>query len=211
MEEVLKNAKNIININCIDCSPRPNSNSTLIDLHQLEYWHNFANKYIPIKKEIIKLSYNIRYKLFHNSKNILGVLTRGTDFISRKPKMHAIPPDIFDLIKDVKKMDNKYNYDYIFFSTEDENLREIFAKNFRGKIRLLIPKTRINYEYNKKPFLNDNKNIRGNVEFNKIYLLNIIILSKCLDIITARCSATVGVFVLSNGFRNVKIYYLGQY
>jgi len=108
-------------------------------------------------------------------------------------------------------MDNKYNYDYIFFSTEDENMREIFAKNFRGKIRLLLPKTRINFEHNKKHFLNINKNISGNIEFNKIYLLNIIILSKCLDIITARCSGTVGVFVLSNGFRNVKIYYLGQY
>ena len=44
-----------------------------------------------------------------------------------------------------------------------------------------------------------------------LYLLNIIILSKCLDIIAARCSGTAGIFVLTNGFRNIKIYNKGVY
>ena len=98
-------------------------------------------------------------KLFKQSKNILGVLTRGTDYIARKPKQHPIPPNVSILINDVKEMDNKYKYDYR----------------------------------------------------SMIYLINIIILSKCLDIITAKCSGTAGIFVLSNGFRNIKIYELGYY
>ena len=65
--------------------------------------------------------------------------------------------------------------------------------------------------YIKTNFLGYNEEIKGNIEYNKIYLLNIIILSKCLDIISARCSGTVGIFIFSNGFRNSKIYDLGEY
>ena len=169
LEEVLKNAKNVIKITCDDCSPRPTDNITFLNSNDKLFWHNFANKYSSIKKELIILSNKIMYKLFHNSKNILGVLTRGTDYISMRPKGHPIPPDILDLIKDVKIFDIKYNYDFIFFSTEDENIREQFTKNFIKKIRQLKPNIKLNYDYNKKNFLNFNENIKGNVEFNKIF------------------------------------------
>lgn len=45
----------------------------------------------------------------------------------------------------------------------------------------------------------------------KIYLINIIILSKCLDIISARTSGSIGAFIFSEGFRNIKVYFLGEY
>ena len=168
LAEVLKNAKNLIKITCDNCEPRPDPNPTFLNSDNKFFWHNFANKYSPIKKELIILSNKIMYKLFHNSKNILGVLTRGTDYISMRPKNHPIPPNISDLIKDVNTFDIKYNYDFIFFSTEDENIREEFTKNFPKKIRQLKPNIKLNYDYNKKKFLNFNENIKGNVEFNRI-------------------------------------------
>ena len=51
LEDVLNNAKNITNITIENCSPRPD----LLIFENLEiqnFWHNFANKYLPIKKEI---------------------------------------------------------------------------------------------------------------------------------------------------------------
>lgn len=36
-------------------------------------------------------------------------------------------------------------------------------------------------------------------------------LSKCLDLITSRCSGALGVLVLTEGFRFMKIYDLGAY
>ena len=108
-------------------------------------------------------------------------------------------------------MDDKYRYDYIFFTTEDEKMRDLFEKSFINKIRQIKPKFRINYDYSGKKTLAHNENIRGNIEYNKIYLLNVIILSKSLDIATARCTAAAGIFILSNGFRNKKIYDLGLY
>lgn len=45
----------------------------------------------------------------------------------------------------------------------------------------------------------------------KIYLINIIILSKCLDIITSKTAGSLVAFILSKGFRNIKVYDLGCY
>ena len=190
LEEVLTKVKNIIHITNCNCGPRPDYIFALYNWPKKIFWHNFANKYTPIKKEIILKSNKIMRKLFKQSKNILGVLTRGTDYIARKPKQHPIPPNVSILINDVKEMDNKYKYDYIFFSTEDEFIRINFTKHFKYKLKQVKPN--VNVKYN-------------------LYLINIIILSKCLDIITAKCSGTAGIFVLSNGFRNIKIYELGYY
>ena len=211
LEEVKKNAKGIRKVICHDCRPRPNDKSMPFREITKNFWHNFANRYMPIKNEIINLSNKIMLKLFKNSKNILGVLTRGTDYITLKLRNHPIPPKISDLIHDVKEMDDKYKYDYIFFSTEDDTIREKFQKVFENKLKQIHIKTEIKYNYKKNKFLGYNENIKGNVEFNKIYLLNIIILSKCLDIITARCSGAAGIFILTKGFRNMKIYNLGVY
>ena len=69
----------------------------------------------------------------------------------------------------------------------------------------------ITYNYKAKEYLCYNKNINGNLNYNKVYLINIIILSKCTDIISAKTGGAIGTFILSNGFRNNKIYNLGYY
>lgn len=209
LDDVLKNAENIEYIRCDGISPQP-TDDIITDKIKIDFWHNFAKKFMPIKNSIIELSNRIMKKLFNNSNNILGVLIRGTDYISLKPKMHPIQPTIDMVISDVRQMDIKHNYDYIFFTTEDEKIRKKFKLEFSNKIKQLNSFT-INYNYSSGNFINYNKNIYGNIEFNKRYLLNIIILSKCLDLVTSRCSGASGIFVLTNGFRFIKIYDLGTY
>ena len=80
----------------------------------MDFWHNMAYKYIPIKKEIINESNHIIKKLFQNSNNILGVLIRGTDYVINKPKTHCIPPTLKVLFRDIKEMNMTYKYDLIF-------------------------------------------------------------------------------------------------
>ena len=177
----------------------------------INYWHNIANRYMPIKIEISKESDMIMYKLFKNSKNILGVLIRGTDYIARKPKHHPIQPKPEIVIQDIKKMNNKNKYNNIFLVTEDDIIRKKFIKKLNKKVKYYKFKKNIGYNYKSKMLLSNNKIIKGNMEFIKIYLINIVILSKCIDIITSRTSGSVGAFIISNGFRNIKIYYLGIY
>lgn len=166
---------------------------------------------MPIKEEIIIESNNIMSILFKDEKNILGVLIRGTDYLALKPKNHPIPPGPQTLIKDIKKIDNDNNYNYIFLATEDDIIREKIIKEFYSKIKFYKYKKSINYNYKNKISLGKNSIIQGNLEYIKIYLINMIILSKCIDIISCRTSGTAGVFVITNGFRNIKIYFLGNY
>ena len=176
----------------------------------INYWHNIAIKYIPINTQIINEANSIIHNLFNDSKNILGILIRGTDYLARKPRKHPITPNPKQVIEDTKYMNKINKYDYYFIATEDYLIRKRFVKKFGKKLKFIKQKN-IKYNYKSKKFLSSYKNIKGNISNMKEYLFNILILSKCIDIICARTSGSIGVFILSNGFRNAKIYFLGEY
>ena len=177
----------------------------------INYWHYIAKLYMPIRNEIIKeAKYKFKY-LFNKSNNILGILMRGTDYISMRPIGHPIQPTSEVVIEDIIKMDNINKYDWFFLTTEDEIIRDKFIHKFGKKLKYIKSKIIINYDYKKKNYLAINKNIKGNIPYYKLYIINIIILSKCLDIITPRTGGSLVAMILSKGFRNSKIYYLGWY
>ena len=108
-------------------------------------------------------------------------------------------------------MDQNNKYEWIFLTTEDELIREKFIKRYKEKLKYLKSKININYDYKKKELLAFNQNIKGNIPYMKIYLINIIILSKCLDIIASKTAGSLVAFILTKGFRNKKVYNLGSY
>ena len=120
----------------------------------------------------------IKYRIFKGSRNVLGVLLRGTNYIAKKPPEHQIPPKIEDVIKYVKLLNNKNQYDWIFLATEDIIIRRQFIKAIGIKVKYLLIKREIFYNYTTKEYLDFNKNIKSNKEFNKIYLLNFTISNK---------------------------------
>ena len=103
-------------------------------------------------------------------------------------------------------MDANNSYDWIYLTTEDDKIKENFTQVFGQKLKILQKK---NNEY-VSGLIGLNKNMKG-MEFQKIYLKSIIILSKCLDIIASRCNGAMGAFVLTKGFRNSYVYFIGQY
>ena len=209
LKYVKKYAKKIKYVNC-NPKNRPDTNIYKNNL-LLGFWHNVAIKYIPIKKEIIDESVNYRKRLFNNSNNVLGVLIRGTDYISMRPKGHPIQPDPKTVIKDIKEMDKSNKYDYIFLATEDNLIKKKFISSIGKKLKYIKSNENLKYNYTKKDYLAFNNDVKGNINYIKIYLINIIILSKCLDIICSRTAGSVGAFIFTNGFRNIKVYFLGRY
>ena len=174
--DIKKKAKNIKYFAC-NSNIRPDE-SIFLNKEAMNYWHNFANKYIPIKIEIIKESNYIIRRIFNKSRNVLGVLLRGTDYVAKKPFRHPIPPKTKDVIKDVKLLDNKNKYDWIFLATEDNFIREEFLRAVGVKVKCLLNRNKINYNYSKKQFLAYNIDFKKNTEFNKIYLLSFIFQNK---------------------------------
>ena len=210
LNDVKKNAKNIEYFECDVLDIMPNIDIFFNNI-KIDFWHRLSNAYIPIKNKILIEADNILNKLFNYSKNILGIYIRGTDYIERKPKDHPIQPTAQMVINDVKEFNRKNNYDYFFISTEDDNIRGKFIKEFENKLKYLIFTQNIDYDYKNKNYLLYNKNILGNLQYSKIYLLNMIILSKCIDIISSRASGSIGIFIFKNGFRFSKVYDLGIY
>lgn len=209
LKKIEKIAKKMQYFECNTNNFRPCEN-IFLNKKILNFWHIMSKNYIPIQNKILLEAKNIYKRLFKDSHNILGILMRGTDYIAKKPSGHPIPPNSSMVIKDIKNMNLKNNYDWLFISTEDDSIRVIFIKEFGHKLKFLFYK-QIKYNYKNHEFLSLNKNIRGNLKYLKIYLINIIILSKCIDILSANTSGAIGVFILSNGFRYSKVYDLGYY
>ena len=200
------------NIKYIECEPNVWPNEDIfVNRNFMNYWHILANQYIPIKNEIIIEANRILNRIFQKSRNILGVLLRGTDYVANKPFGHPIPPKTEEVIKDVKLLDNKNKYDWVFLATEDNIIREEFIRGIGNKVKCLLNKKAIFYDYYDKKVFALSIDYKENINFNKIYLLNIIILSKCLDLLAANTSGTIGIFILTKGFRSYKIYNLGKY
>ena len=211
LEEVLQNAKNKEYFNCHDESiNRPSETTIFYNKELINFWHNVSKKYLPIKKEIINESNNIRKYLFKNSRNILGVKMRGTDYVTVKPKYHPVIPPIEMVISDIKNMTSKNHYDWIFFASEDERMKARIISEFKDKVKYLNANKTINYDYKGNQFFTLNKDVVGDLEYAKNYLMNIYILSKCTDIIMTRGSGGAGIIILTEGFRNSLIYNLGD-
>ena len=212
LEDVLKKAKNFSYFECISKIERPQFRDFFNKSISFFFWQDLAKKYIPIRNEIIKESNIYIKKLFHGSNNIIGILIRGTDYLSIKPKDHPITPNPERVIQDVKEMDEKFKYDWLFLSTEDTIIRKKFINEFKYKLKYILSNKEIEYNYSSPIFLSFHKDISGNLEKMKYYLINIIILSKCIDIIASRTNGSAAAFIFKNGFfRNKIIYFLGLY
>ena len=98
---------------------------------------------MPVRENIIYETKTIMEKLFKKSKNILGVKLRGTDYLAKRPKDHPIQPKVEQVISDVKSMDNRNKYDFIFFTTEDEIIRHKFQPEFKDKLKMLNPNFKV--------------------------------------------------------------------
>ena len=178
---------------------------------RLKFFRDMAKSYMPVKEDILNEVNDLWEKLFNNSKNVLGLLVRGTDYISIRPYEHAIPPSVDMAINDTIKWDKENKYDYIFLATEDNNIREEFIKKFGTKLKYLLPDKEIEYNYDEAAYLSFYDEVFGNMKFQKTYLLSMLLLSKCLDIITSRTSGAAGAYIFSEGFRKDLVYYIGEY
>ena len=210
LNEVVK-MKDVKIFKCECVCDMPDEKTIYSNTIMLNYHHKIQEKYMSIKNNIYKEVEKIWQNLFGNSTNVLGIFIRGTDYISIEPSGHSRQPSTKRLINDVIKMNKKNKYDFIFLGTEDNKIRNLFIKIFGKNLKYLIPKDKIFYNYDTGNYLTYNKNVFGNMNFSKIYLLSVIILSKCIDIISSRTSGAAGVFIISNGFRNKIVYYLGEY
>lgn len=119
----------------------------------------------------------------------LGVLARGTDYVTNNlgdDRVHARPAH---MIPEIKKWMQENDYKTIFLATEDKDIYDAFLKEFPGKVRVIAQERHsvsemkekdatLIYEFEKK--LNSGKAYEDALEDTTVnYFYALYILSKC--------------------------------
>lgn len=138
-------------------------------------------------------------------KKVLGVLSRGTDYLVTKPKNHPIQPSTEELITKAQEVAEKGDYDYIYLATEESAVEEKFNAAFPG--RIIVNKRHYFDKYyklsadRKRVLIADVNTGRENDEYWKSleYLSSVNLLSKCDGLVAGCCGGSRAALYVNNG------------
>ncbi|MCR5249788.1 MAG: hypothetical protein K6E50_04200 [Lachnospiraceae bacterium] len=200
----VKGKKNVIVLE----NPRMPEGSMLQLLQQerlRKYWHKAFVKYIhytePVKEEISRYE-----KAFAARKKWLGVLARGTDYLSVGVG-HAVQPDRDTLLAKIRSVKEDYGCDGIFLATEDEDILDMIKESFGDEVMVLEQKRYRGKQEQKLGQKADYK--KDAIAMNITYLAALDYLSRCSCLIAANTGGTTGVYIMSEGFEYTHCWFLG--
>lgn len=133
------------------------------------------------------------------SRKVLGVLARGTDYISLKPKKHPLPYNTDFLINECKNRLLSREYEYVYIATEDLDILEKFQSSF-GEQLLFSDQIRMRQNVNK--VLMDIKFQRKNDGYLRglEYCVVINILAECGSLLAnCNCYGALGAIAINGG------------
>lgn len=195
----------------IDPSPMPVMRFYENKNHLLDIWRELVKTgLLKVKPERMAEILSVRQKLFAPNDRVLGVLLRGTDYLSEKPFNHPIPPPIEFAVGTVLAKLQEWHCNKIFLATEDKDIVQTF-KNFFGDTCLTYDREYVNYVPGKR--LGCYSIDRPNDHFlqGKDYLTQIVLASMCNCFVAARCQGSVGVMMMADKFEHTYFFNLGSY
>ena len=140
----------------------------------------------------------------------LGVLCRGTDYTSIKPRGHFIQPSPEELFVEIDELIDKKICNKIFVATED---KEVYAK-FKDRYGDMAVTNREDFvEYNGENSLGQKtKDSKPDLKNEGVtYLISMLILARCRFFIGGATSGTVGVMLIADGFEHCHVFDKGLY
>lgn len=157
--------------------------------------------------------YNEQIRVFRDKVKVLGVIARGSDYLSLHPKGHPIPCENIQYIERVKRYMIRYDYQYIYLATEDLEIYHQFENAFLSEHMLSSEQKRVagcgkHLLMDIKLHNEDDGYIRG-MEYNLV----IAMLAKCDGIIAnCMCGAVVGALLQNGGkYKHIEIMDNGVY
>lgn len=154
-------------------------------------------------------------QLLTPDRKVLGVLCRGTDYVTTKPKNHPKQPDPEEIIALCRKWIKKYGYNAIYLATDEERLLRMFREAFPG---MILENKRTYYDkIMQEQSLVSIANVRFDRENDEHlkgleYLSSLMILSRCHSMIAGNCGGSRMALFLNGGrFAHCKIFDKGLY
>lgn len=181
---------------------------------QRNVWMKLYRDFMAFNDETKQYIENEYQKLIQPEMRVLGVLVRGTDYITQKPKDHPIQPSLEEVISTAKKKMSEYSLEYIYLATEEEAVSKVFRETFPGKV---IENKRHYYDR----FYSEQAEWIDQVKFGERdeiyvkgveYLSSIYILSKCNALIGGNCGGSCAALFMNNDrYEYCNLFDLGTY
>lgn len=179
------------------------------DEASLAEWKAIADQYLIVKEEILQEVDALKEKLF-GKERVLGVLLRGTDYVSLKPKNHPIQPTVEQAEERIDRILMEQNFSKIYLATEDAGIYERFLDKYGEK---LISMNVDRYITSGSENINDvsMKQSADKYQMGKEYLINILLLSKCDYLLAGNAGGSQGALLFRDVTLPKYVFNLGKY
>lgn len=186
--------------------------SSLYNEDEKLFWRHLAKEFVRLNRSTENY-FKEEYDSLLKNKKVLGLLYRGTDYISLKPKFHPVQPSADLFVKTIKKCLKQWgDYDGFYLATDEEKMVNILKKEFPEKI---IVNLRQYYDnLSNIRYLSEASFDRENDEFLKglEYLSSIKLLSTADSIVAGMCAGTYSAnFFKEKDFSHAYYFNLGLY
>lgn len=209
LEDIAK-AKNVILSNGLITKDFKYPDFTIVeDGESFHYWHFIFQNYLKLSDDMTEEAEKAK-RVFFNGEKTLGILARGTDYVTSKPKGHPIQPTVEQIIEKAEEVMDERNCKRIFLATEDADIYRKLKDVFGVKLAALETER---YRTKNNENINDliTKNDMGKVQKGREYLLSILMLTNCECIVAGNVGGTHGVLLMGKEYEYKCIFNLGMY
>ena len=150
-----------------------------------------------------------------NLDNVLGILMRGTDYISIKPQGHPVQPEMEEVLQKVHEvLERNPQYKAVYVATDDERYINIIRSELGDE--KILSNNRVYYDKNYVQgevigtvhFDRENDNYLKGLE----YLSSMVLLSKCDSLIAGNCGGTkFALLYAPTNYRECHVFNKGLY
>ena len=165
---------------------------------------------LKIKPELMQEIAAVRQKLFAPNDRVLGVLLRGTDYVANRPRSHPIPPPTEFAASMVVNKVQEWKCNKIFLATEDKNIVQAFKQVF-GDFCITFNREYVDYKVGQSISLVRIDRENDHFLQGKDYLTQMVLLTMCNSLVSARCFGSVGAMIIADNFDHTYFFNLGRY
>lgn len=208
--EDIKNARNVILSNGLITKESQYPDFRIAEDKELfDYWHPLFQNYLKPAKGILAELEKAK-ETFLRGEKTLGILARGTDYVTSKPKGHPIQPTAEQIIAKAEEVMEACSCRKIYLATEDAAIYRKLKAAFGD--RLTAPEAE-RYETAENENINDlvTRNDKDKVQKGKEYLLSILLLAECSCLVAGNAGGTHGALLMGKGYEYQYIFQLGSY
>lgn len=189
-------------------------NAFCLSGRDFQIWSFLYKKFIVLNADTNKYISD-ELKLCKKEKT-LGILMRGTDYTTLRPKRHPVQPDVSEVLSIAERLfQSDKGYKKIYVATEEKRLFDEVCSRF-GK-EIVLSNQRMYYD---EQYYSKSGQLIGNVRFDREndsylrgleYLSSLFILSACEGIVAGNCGGTLFAVTISSSYEDVKIIDKGFY